>query len=40
MKGLESGKLEIGYGTSEKARKASREEIDEIFKQMNMRVFG
>jgi uncharacterized oxidoreductase len=40
MKGLESGKLEIGYGTSEKARKASREEIDEIFKQMNKRVFG
>jgi uncharacterized oxidoreductase len=35
IKELESGKLEIGYGTSERARKASREEIDEIFQQIN-----
>ena len=37
MQGLQTGALEIGYGTSEKNRTASRQEIDEIFKQMNSR---
>ncbi|GAB3642443.1 SDR family oxidoreductase [Spirosoma arcticum] len=37
MKGLEAGALEIGYGTSEKYRTASRQEIDETFRQMNSR---
>lgn len=37
MTGLEAGALEIGYGTSETNRNASREQIDEIFKQMNSR---
>ncbi|GAB3547193.1 SDR family oxidoreductase [Spirosoma fluminis] len=37
MKGLDAGALEIGYGTSERNRMASRQEIDEIFKQMNSR---
>lgn len=38
MKGLEAGALEIGYGTSEKNRTASRQEIDDIFRQMNSRL--
>ncbi len=37
MKGLEAGAVEIGYGTSETNRTASRQEIDEIFKRMNSR---
>ncbi|SOD99570.1 SDR family oxidoreductase [Spirosoma fluviale] len=37
MAGLEAGALEVGYGTSETNRKASREQIDEIFQQMNSR---
>ncbi|WP_224997807.1 SDR family oxidoreductase [Cesiribacter sp. SM1] len=35
MQRLEAGELEIGYGRSEAARKASRQEIDEMVKQMN-----
>lgn len=35
IKDVEKGELEVGYGFSEKARKASREEIDAIFAQMN-----
>jgi uncharacterized oxidoreductase len=35
MAGIESGKPEIGYGTSETNRTASREQIDEIFTRMN-----
>ncbi|MFD2245764.1 SDR family oxidoreductase [Pontibacter ruber] len=34
---MAAGELEIGYGRSEKARKASREEIDEMFRMMNSR---
>jgi len=37
MSGLDAGAQEIGYGTSEKNRMASRQEIDEIFRQMNSR---
>lgn len=37
MTGIQAGALEIGYGTSEKNRTASRREIDEIFQQMNNR---
>ncbi|WP_242920077.1 SDR family oxidoreductase [Pontibacter liquoris] len=37
IQGLENGEQEIGYGTSERNRKASRQEIDEIFRQMNAR---
>ncbi|QJW90911.1 SDR family NAD(P)-dependent oxidoreductase [Spirosoma taeanense] len=37
MQGLEADALEIGYGTSERNRMASRQEIDEIFQQMNSR---
>src|SRR5262249_39080729 len=37
FQGLERGLLEIGYGFSEKARLASRAEIDEIVKRMNQR---
>jgi len=33
--GLEKGDLEIGFGFSEQSRKASRPELDEIFKRMN-----
>ena len=33
--GLENGDIEIGYGFSEQSRKASRPELDEIFKRMN-----
>lgn len=35
MKGFKEGREEIGYGTSETGRRASREEIDERFKRMN-----
>jgi len=35
MAGLKKGELEIGYGTAEKARKASREQLDELFKLLN-----
>ncbi|GAB3019449.1 SDR family oxidoreductase [Spirosoma pulveris] len=35
--GLKAGELEVGYGTSETNRKASREQIDAIFQQMNSR---
>jgi uncharacterized oxidoreductase len=35
IKQLESGEVEIAYGFSEKARRASREELDAIFQQMN-----
>ncbi len=38
FKRIEEGELEIGYATSEKGRKASREEIDLIFGQLNDRV--
>ncbi|GAB2561421.1 SDR family oxidoreductase [Spirosoma aerophilum] len=37
MAGITAGELEIGYGTSETNRKASREQIDAIFAQMNSR---
>ncbi|GAB3893778.1 SDR family oxidoreductase [Larkinella knui] len=37
MHRLEQGDLEIGYGTSEKNRKASRQELDEQFNRMNNR---
>lgn len=37
MTGLKNGDLEVGYGTSETNRNASREQIDEIFRQMNSR---
>lgn len=37
MAGIEAGSPEIGYGTSETNRMASREQIDEIFQQMNSR---
>lgn len=37
MQGLQAGALEIGYGTSERNRTASRQELDEIFRQMNSR---
>ncbi len=35
FKGLEKGDLEITYGFSTKTSRASREELDQIFKQMN-----
>ena len=35
MKRLENGDLEIPYGYSEKSSRASRAELDEIFKRMN-----
>jgi uncharacterized oxidoreductase len=35
IKRLENGELEMGYGTSEKNRLATRQEQDEIFKRMN-----
>lgn len=37
LEGLRAGALEIGYATSETNRKASREQIDAIFEQMNSR---
>jgi len=37
MQGLQSGAMEIGYGTSETNRNASRTELDEIFVRMNSR---
>jgi uncharacterized oxidoreductase len=38
LKGLEEGKNEIGYGTSEKAMRMSRDEIDEAVKNIYNRV--
>lgn len=35
MQGLERDELELGYGTAEKVRAASREEIDQMFKNLN-----
>ncbi|MDO1449327.1 SDR family oxidoreductase [Rhodocytophaga aerolata] len=35
MNRLANGEQEVGYGTSEKNRLASRQELDEIFKRMN-----
>jgi uncharacterized oxidoreductase len=37
IKGLEKGKEEISYGFSANSSRASREELDEIFKRMNSR---
>jgi uncharacterized oxidoreductase len=37
MQNLEKGEQEFGYGTSEKARTASRAELDEIFIKLNSR---
>lgn len=37
FKRVVDGEQEVGYGTSEKSRKASREELDEIFRNMNSR---
>ncbi|MBC3786365.1 SDR family oxidoreductase [Spirosoma utsteinense] len=37
MAGIEAGSPEIGYGTSETNRLASREQVDAIFRQMNSR---
>jgi uncharacterized oxidoreductase len=37
MKGLENDAFEIGYRMTEKSIKASREELDRIFQQMNSR---
>ncbi|EPX62377.1 DltE [Cystobacter fuscus DSM 2262] len=34
---LRQGEREIGYGTAEKARRASRDELDEAFQRMNSR---
>jgi uncharacterized oxidoreductase len=35
FKGLEEGKHEIGYGTADMARTASREKLDQILERMN-----
>ena len=35
MQALQNGEVEIGYGTAEKARGSSREDIDRMFKQLN-----
>jgi uncharacterized oxidoreductase len=35
MPRLAQGELEMGYGFAEQARRASREELDEIFRRMN-----
>ncbi|HEY0110956.1 MAG TPA: SDR family NAD(P)-dependent oxidoreductase, partial [Fibrella sp.] len=37
LAGIKAGELEIGYGTSETNRTASREQIDEIFTRVNSR---
>jgi uncharacterized oxidoreductase len=37
MKGIENDVFEIGYGMTEKSIRASREELDRIFHQMNNR---
>ncbi len=37
MAGLERGDLEVAYGYAEDARKASREQLDELFRRMNSR---
>ena len=38
FQGLAAGDTEIGYGTSKKALRMSRDEIDETFQQMNSRI--
>ncbi|MDN4620599.1 SDR family oxidoreductase [Paenibacillus sp. PsM32] len=35
MERIEAGEVEVGYGSSEKSRLASRAELDEIFQNMN-----
>jgi uncharacterized oxidoreductase len=35
MQALQNDEIEIGYGTAEKARASSREEIDKMFRQLN-----
>jgi uncharacterized oxidoreductase len=35
FQGIIEGKLEIGFGTSELLRRASREQLDEAFGRMN-----
>lgn len=40
MAGLEAGQLEIGYGTSEQARKASREELDAALARLSQIPLG
>ncbi|MGV3539736.1 MAG: SDR family oxidoreductase [Rufibacter sp.] len=40
MQRVDSGELEIGYGSSEERRKASREENDAFAAQMNARMLG
>ncbi|EYF05702.1 SDR family oxidoreductase [Chondromyces apiculatus] len=40
MKRLDEGELEIGYGFAEKARKASREELDQLFAGLTAQVFS
>lgn len=35
--GLQRGDLEVAYGHAENARKASREQLDELFRRMNSR---
>jgi uncharacterized oxidoreductase len=37
MKRVAAGDLEIGYGMSEASRRASRDELDQIFNRMNQR---
>ncbi|WP_299826536.1 SDR family oxidoreductase [uncultured Pontibacter sp.] len=37
VQGISYGEQEIGYGTSNRNRKASREEIDQLFQEMNSR---
>ena len=37
MERLAAGEMEVGYGSSEKSRLASREELDAAFQQMNNR---
>ncbi|MFB9863492.1 SDR family oxidoreductase [Rufibacter immobilis] len=40
MQRLDNGELEVGYGSSEERRKASREENDAFAAQMNARMLG
>ncbi|MDB5264346.1 MAG: short-chain dehydrogenase [Adhaeribacter sp.] len=35
MQGLQNGEVEIGYGTAEKVRASSRDDIDRLFRQLN-----
>lgn len=37
MQGIANGEQEVGYGSSNRSRKASREEIDSMFDEMNSR---